>query len=471
MKRIISLCCVCSILLMSLAVPARADSVLSSSFMELLDYNTPAASGYILTLSASKNYVDFSLPARSMVYYVDVLMTATNGISTASFSYFLGENLTSVGALTVEAIGNDLYRIYGKIDQKFCTAIRLTFDAKANYVSFQSVKVSIAPVDLYDVKLQATGFYPGGNFNMSKNYGDDRPVSTMIVDEGTDYNDRDFVLYLEPEDWSKFDYLQFQLSMIVGDVYSISCVMGQINVPFSYSLIQVGNSDSMYYLTIDVDCRGLDRTSEDFPMVIIEGHIIFDGISDIRLMNTNGLLEYTVDNPTRYFFKNLSVQLSTEFSDLITSFSMEFTNLKTAVSTHFSNLETWIQTQTESIVSNFSTTNTLIGQKFTQLFAEIRQRSESLEAAIRGDTSSGDDFQDEVQNKEDELDDMAAVMDSVTKPDIDDIDVSIDQFVAASDVEVLATPLTVFLEADLFRTMIIMSIILATVSYTLYGKR
>jgi hypothetical protein len=62
-------------------------------------------------------------------------------------------------------------------------------------------------------------------------------------------------------------------------------------------------------------------------------------------------------------------------------------------------------------------------------------------------------------------------MDSVTKPAIQDINVSLDQYVKPADVQVLATPLTVFLEADLFRTMIIMSILLATVSFTLYGKR
>lgn len=90
---------------------------------------------------------------------------------------------------------------------------------------------------------------------------------------------------------------------------------------------------------------------------------------------------------------------------------------------------------------------------------------------LGADSSSDEQFVADVQDKSDQLQDMQNVMDSVQRPDIDSVDVSVDQYVSQADVLTLTSPFTVLLTGDIFGPIVIMTILFATVSYVLYGKR
>lgn len=92
-------------------------------------------------------------------------------------------------------------------------------------------------------------------------------------------------------------------------------------------------------------------------------------------------------------------------------------------------------------------------------------------ATIKGKDTTSSEFHDEVDQELDELDQMQQVMDSVERPDIDSVNVSVDQYVSQADVLTLTSPFTALLTGDVFGPIVIMTILFATVSYVLYGKR
>lgn len=502
MKRIISLCCIALILVTSLAVSVNADGF--SNFLEALDYGFPnnGTTGLVGVYSSTQD-VRFTIPY-NIVYYVDIVAVITGQFPT-SISFLPGGQLSSATDLNFEHIGNNLFRIYGNCNPNlFADFFTLRFDTTESYVNFMSVRFLVSPFGNYKVGVEGVGSYPGGSFNISKDWGDQRPTTTTIVNDGTDFNNRDFYLYLQPKEWKKYDFIEYQLSLMVSDITSISCVMGNINIPIDVSYTQFSNSDSSYYLTLSFDVSNLDRTSDDYPMVIIEGHVVFDGVSSVSLTNSKGYINLNSGSDLTLFLSNLkyffssqfnslyswiqeqSNLLSTEFYDLIISISMEFTNLKSSDSSLFSDLKNSMVAGfgdlKNSMVasfgdlinktsSQFSWTRSETSTHFNNLNLWIIDQTYAIVSAIRGDTSPGDSFQNKVDQKDQQMDEMAAVMDSVQKPDIDQINVSVDQYVSQADIHVLASPMAVFFEGELFSQVIIMSILLATVSYVLYGKR
>lgn len=199
-------------------------------------------------------------------------------------------------------------------------------------------------------------------------------------------------------------------------------------------------------------------------------------------------------------FTNLSGWISNQTSSLTTTINDRFTSLATwisnqttAITSHmtdrFTALSGWISNQTQNLhvyftrlqdetVTQFTNLSGWISNQtqnlhvyFTRLQTELVTQADQIEAAIRGDPAPGNSFQDKVDQKENELDQMAAVMDSVSKPDISTINVSVDRYVSASDMNTLTAPLAVFFSGNIFAPMIIMSILMATVSFVLYGKK
>lgn len=85
------------------------------------------------------------------------------------------------------------------------------------------------------------------------------------------------------------------------------------------------------------------------------------------------------------------------------------------------------------------------------------------------DDASG--FHDQVDQQGDNLDDMQQVMDSVTKPVLDSVNVDPGSFVNQSDIQLLVSPITAIYDVPIFKTILLMSIMMATSGYVLFGKR
>ena len=395
-------------------VPVSASESFDNSFsLNVLDFNPDKLN--VRTLTPTDNSVSFVLPSWITVRYVDSVFTITGSIPT-SVSVKQG---STVSSLTISKVGSGLYRIYGTLTGSGNSLI-FTFDSTGTfYVTAESMH---AVTSLYTrSSTEAYCEIVSAAYNNTIHYVPTDPSNRRVFSAPSDFADSYFYCYIWSDNWKSYDYLDFQLMFNCFDITSVTAVYGSVNVPLDVSYINgtalAGNS---YYLSMRMDLSGLDRTIDDYPMIVVMGRLDAGAVNGVDFTNCSGYVAVADINPLFIFLSRISA----------------------SVSTGFSNLNSWISSQTSAIVS-----------------------------AINGDTSSGDSFQNEVNDKADELDQMAAVMDSVTKPPIDSINVSVNDYVSAADLTLLASPMTVFFSGDIYLPMMIMSILMATVSFVLFGKK
>lgn len=87
--------------------------------------------------------------------------------------------------------------------------------------------------------------------------------------------------------------------------------------------------------------------------------------------------------------------------------------------------------------------------------------------------ASGDnqDFQDDVADQGDKLDDMAGVMDSVTQPALDSINTDLSGIVSAQDTANIANVYTMVIGDSFMPQIMTMVVVMAMMSFALFGKR
>lgn len=484
MKRLISLCCVVLIFVFSLAAPVMASSVAGSNFYELLDYGgIDGGNIYFFTSPAGGRSVSLNLPAYGAVYYYDVLFRYSGG-TVSGVTANIGSTST---ALTIIAVGSGLYRAYGSSTGGSGDSINLTFtNSAASYIELKSVKVSSLKVDHFttDSYCQIISL----EYNETIHFVPTDSINHRYVDASYfDEVDSQFTMALTVTDWQKFDYIDFEMYLSVDSISSISASQGDIILKTVSCETNNDNSTlSDYRIYATLDLTGADRTSNIIPSIIITGHWSVGWINFVSMVGTSGFVQISERNPyTTHLiniangivsgFANLQIWISNQTTSFVNSISEQTTLISNAILEQTSSINNYIEATRSNLLTVLnridSTISTKISLVISTIQSSITEQTTKLESAIRGDTSSGDAFQGEVQEELDELDQAQAVMDSVTKPAIEDINVSVDKYVSQADINVLASPMAAFFENQLFSRMIIMSILLATVSYVLYGKR
>ena len=466
MKRIISLCCVVLAFMMSMAVPVKATEIPQSNWFNVLDYTTVDGTDNFIGVSSGVNTVSLPLPGRMGLYHIDILV-GFNG----SFS---GVSISANGAtsnLTVSKINSRLFRIYGDAPSIIASQFDLNFNvASGTYLNFLQINISSVAVDRFDINAKCE--IVTAEYTNTINFVPTDEINHRIFSAVPEYNETWFILYIYADSWRNYDYIDVQLMLDVFDITSVSAVMGSANLPLDVSHIDgtsiEGNS---FFLNMRLDLTELDRASSDYPMITIMGRLDAGVTNSVDFVNCSGFVLTNTVNPLMYYFTMVKSWISSQTSSLTSTLSNNFDALKIRLTDLFTSVQNIIQNQTLVIENKFLSLQNNISSNFNDLNASLNSYTSRIEHAIRGETRDGQAFQEDVSSKDKQLDQMASVMDSVQKPNVENINVSIDSYVSSSDVQLLATPLSAFLELDLFRTIIIMSILLATVSFTLYGKR
>ena len=483
MKRIISLCCVALIFVFSLAAPVKADDPLL--YIDALDYTTLDGDNYFSFTTSSTKKLD--LPDSQFWMYIDITFIWT-GLAVSSVT---AGNGSSQATLNLQKINSRMYRAYGAITARAYSEITLVFNnagTSATNVSLQSVRLYKDGYNVFDASCSVTGRYGTTDFSLSRAAG---ATTNPVLNYYGDSSIPEFQYYFYLDDWRLYDYIEFQVFVRCSEINSISAMCGDQNLSVTADYSHGIAFSDFIALTLTVDIRNCLRFSNSpSPYVLITGCAITgDSINMLTIVNSSGIVETAIPDQNVFLFEKLFSKISSHFSNLNTWINTQ----TTAIQTQFTNLSTWITTQTTAIETQFTQLKTSVDNRLVQIYSLIdawgelnyqhfdnlftdlsnwiQVQTNTLESAIRGDTSSGNQFQQEVQQELNELDQAQAVMDSVTKPAIEDINVSVDQYVSQADIQVLASPMAVFFEGEIFSKVIIMSILLATVSYTLYGKK
>lgn len=479
MKRFISLSCAVLFLVCCIAVPANAADINNNTFFNVLDFASANSSGSNYVQVPSNGSFSYNWTQYSSVYYVELLVNIIGAVPSAV--YF--DTYDRDDLLTIDHISGDLYRIYGK-----CGYGSVYTSASIRFVSSGTSFVTVNGFNLLTVAnnhilSEAYCEIASPVFDGTIHYVPTDEINYRIIDAAANFQNNYFFAYIWSDDWKEYDYLDFQLMFDCLNITSINAVMGSINVPIETTIYDSTSVDgNRYFVSMRMDLSGLDRSTSDYPMITVMGRLNTSVINSINFVGCSGFVLTDSIDPYIYWYQKIFSSVSSGFTNLGTWISNQTTSLLNSLSSlkdsissfsdrvsqlfsdWFYTLHNWVIEQTTAIGKYF-------GDYFTYLHIWMNESTAALESAIRGDTDPGNDFSDEVDQKDQAFDDMAQVMDSVTKPDVQDINVSVDQYVKPADVQILAAPLTVFFEADLFRNMIIMSILLATVSFTLYGKR
>ena len=305
--------CLCPLLALILVFTFAAEPVTAAegkSYIELLNYNQVTDYGNFFYFSGTYN-VSLTMPSQSNVFSVDLLFVSNSSISSIT-STFDGNTST----LTIVSLGSKLYRAYGSVYSGNYNSINFLFTGNdTEYITLLSCRVWLSSVSSF---LQNT------TIEISNNDGTNNSVqyytgsSTQYVKVPSDVSQNNqFVVYLYPRnfsDWKKFDFWDVQLFMQVGEIDSVSAVMGDINLPIEYNYLNDASvALSEYYVTVSVDLRDLIRTSSDYPMIIITGSY-FTGQNRISMFGSTGSVAVADLDPQYIYFRDLQEKLESLFS-------------------------------------------------------------------------------------------------------------------------------------------------------------
>ena len=418
MKRIISLVLVAAVLVVSLAVPSFAAE---NQWFNVLDFTTPNNSGTTITTVSPGGSITFDVPRMEGGYFdlviqfrttvTDMAATVTNG------SYTKTLNVVRINSVT--------YRLYGYVGLNFQTGIKLTLNFSGSSwnnvfdVSFLSFRVTNVLKYSFDTPVDVIAYFHG-SITSSFTYSG---TATGISIPGASVSTQDDVrIYCDFPDWKSYDYIELYVVAREIDISSIAACLTNEIVPCSVSYLNTNNASDNSYITISCDLTGISRDSSEPLEIAITGRSIY------------------LDSNNGYF----GVMFATGYLD--NAGLSQFAQLRLSLSRWFSDLKSGI-------------------------VGSINTWGQNIVDAITGDSSKVDQFQDLIEQGNQELDDMAAVMDSFTTPDINSINVDVGSFVTPSDINSLTSPMTLLFDNSIITTCIMISIILATVMFVLYGKR
>lgn len=413
MRRYISLACVALIVVMCIVSPVNAvDNELA--MMDVLQYTSVNSEGNFFSFTGS-TVIDLELPYNTFLYSVDLLF---NAYGVTSIEVLWGGQEFP---LSITSIGNGLFRAIGYITGNY-TSLSLRFNNNGSaptYVTLISCRVDTLDVSSFDSEAYCTiatvdydstiHYVPTDTINYRSFKGTDEALVSA------------YRLDLYNLDWRKYDFIDYLIYLSVGSVDSITCELDGVIVPHTVSILDNSTEFSNDYLIcIRVDCRNLDRSVNGVaPYVSITGNVILGEVNLVSVMSCVGLIDSNIN---------------------------------------------WVNIFLRKILSS-------LNEKLDSIIYWIKYYSDQILVAIRGDTAPGNEFQQEVEQKDQQLKDMAAVMDSVDRPDTNSVIVSADTYV---DQTVLATSmqgLTAVISMPVFLDVIMMSLILATAGYVLFGKR
>lgn len=428
-KRTVPVILVLAVFISYLVSPVSASSYADSDGYDLLDYVSVNDGGNGFSFSEGEYELTFQMPVQRSYSYFEIL-TSHSFYSGNEIDFYVSYDGTNYTKLVREVITSNFSRFYGDVTYRAYDRMYLkVVTSVAKYYRFNllSFKCYSSPAESFDLGCDVFLSTLGEWFEDYKEPGSPKYIEFPHY-VGNSPLITSFESGIGIEHWKKFDFIDITVHFygygFTGIYPHLDAGLG-INIPYTYKYVTedasldmednglIGsNSLSNYYCQITLDLRDIPKTAGDYLTVDFSGMYDSAVTSFFYFFECYGYL----DIPEPSFFPRIMQSLTGWFEGIFGY----------------------------------------------------------LESLVDGDTTHEDaaeSFDDSVQDQSGELDDMIDIMDSVAKPDVESIDLSVDQYVDQSDVSSLVSPLAVFFSGNIFGPMVFMTILLATVSYILFGKR
>lgn len=412
MNRLLSLLLVVALILV-LAVPASAAGN-DSGWLELLEFTSIQSDGSnSFTINGTSGSLVIPLHGEYHLRKIDVLLWTPSGQRPTSATCTAAGSTTTLDVL---AIGGKLTRIVGYIPDTSYQSIRI--DLKKTTTSTQTYEVlsyKVTSLGLQEFVADASVYLD--SYGTTGTYSTNYNIPLWYDSSGYSSDGSPWLARIQVNDWEKFDSLSVWGSATSASIESIRA------------------SISTTALQIDVDY--IDAESYEFavdgdPTYWVTGewgkylyHITIDLSGVDRSMTTEPLYIYLTGS------YDISVQAY---------FNCQYVN---------------------GSVSTADTTNVTWWNRFTAFFTGL----------FGGDSTDADDFGSTMESQSSAMQDAVDQMDQVTKPPVEDLDVSLDEYMDDTSMEGVNGVLDAIFQNDLIVTMLIICLTCALCSYVLYGKR
>lgn len=504
MKRILVLALALILAVSSLAVPSYAAE--NSSWIELLDYISLNESGNYFTITGSGT-ISYNLPFSMSLKYVDILASYGSYLFSGAKAFWEDGSSTD---LTVVDLGNGLCRIYGYVPQYAYNSLGFSFTSPGTtYCTILSLKVSSKALSGFSVPVSAFLFADGKwkDFTYSGS-GESASVKIPISNSITSWY---YSAGINFSNWQNYDFIDIAFSLYgAASINSLSAMFDSADgdligsyIPIDYSHIsQSFYNDGNYEVVVRIDLTGVDRTSDNVLVLRIEGEHNGEEIS-FYISDVSGYVVPSYADPDVYFLHNIWLAIVSGFNLMNSRFNELFNAFASWYNFHFDRVVTSIVDNTNSFIAwatgfssslsswldtHFGNINNRFNELFNAFSSWYNYHFDRVVTSIDNNTnilvslfsqlfdildSSGDNeqFQDDVGQQGDKLDDMQQVMDSVQKPDLGSINTDLSGIVSPADTANIAQVYTMVIGDDFVPQIMTMVVIMAMMSFVLFGKR
>lgn len=418
MKRCLSLFLILGLIVV-LAVPVSAAGN-ESGWIELLEYSSVQSNGENwFTVNGTTGAVSIPIMGEKRLRKVDMLVWNPTGQRFSSASVTAGGRTTT---LYVYAIGSNMTRVCGYVPDAWYEVI--TIDLKKSTTTAQTYEVlscKVTPVGVQEFVASASVLIGGVTY----------PTETAI-DLGSYLNEHVATPYtarIDVADWAKYDSLTIWGSVALASIDSMRATLSTSGLPMEVNYFTQNDSGSWTEIVMDVNpsTGGVDNegVSQETPYY---GTYLF-------------CVEIDLSNVDRTILDPLYLYVTGNYHDM---YGATFTCMY--VNGH-------VYTADTSAVSWW--------QRFTAFMHEL----------FSGDSSDADEFGSTMESQSSAMQDAVDQMDQVTKPPVEDLDVSLDEYMDDTSMEGVNGVLDSIFQNDLIVTMMTICLTCALCSYVLYGKR
>lgn len=407
-------------------IPAFA--VEESAWIELLETQTVNDSGNnLVTFSSTSTTFRIKTPQYMRCTKVDMLITHPSGYAPTSVKVRYNNVYYT---LTMVKIDSCTTRVYGDNipDNLYADLVFQINKSGTASITYQILSCRVSPLTSKVLAATAYSLINGNQYNTPFSFEYDNPdVDDM-------YGEYQFPIVVT--DWQKFDKVTISGSIGAMALNSIRASIGGLGLPYemNFAVSNISGSDvnsigwtEMKYYSYDESYKGTTET-ETFTYTEYLGKILFSITIDLSGVDRN-----STDQLICYF-----TCLANEWL----GYTIQITGVT-------------------GLVDIADTSDASWWTRFKGF----------LTGLFDPDSPEAEDFQSSADQQGQQMEDLNEQLDSVTKPPVSDIETDLDDYVDPNALVIVNGNLAQLTNNSLIVAMLMISLIIALLSYILFGKR
>lgn len=414
LKRLLTALALALVLLISTVEPVTAQAAETSGWVELLEYSSIQSNGENWFTMGSSGSVSISVQGEKRLRKVDILLWNPSGQRHSSATCTAGGKTTT---LEVLAIGGNLTRIVGYVPDAFYETIRI--DLKKSTTSTQTYEVlswKVTPIGVQEFVADAS-VYLESYGSVTGTYTINYNIPFWRDESGYSSDGSPWLARIQVNDWEKFDTLSVWGSATSASIESIRASVGTTALDIEVNYIDA----EAYEFAVDGDPTYWETA--EWGKYLYNITIDLSGVD--RSLTTTPLYVYVTGS------YDVTVQAY---------FNCQYVN--GSVTTADTSAVSW-------------------WHRFTSFFTDL----------LGGEDNGGDNFAGEMEQQAQDMEQAVEDMNQVTRPPVNDIDVSIDAYVEPYAMVQVGTIVGGLMENPLVMGMTMISMVLALAAYVIFGKR